>query len=351
MEEKRWKYNFDVMDTHSTHRPHTVNRQKLFQDVIHLYSMPSILQEAPFRVKFAGEKALDVGGVSRDMFSGFWCEVYSSYFDGGSVLIPAVRSGIEMSVYPVLGTIISHGFLSCGHLPIKLAFPVFLFGPTISITETMMIDSFADYLSTYESGFVGRAVALANNGECFPEELMSKLIDLFSKLGCCEIPNHNNFKRLVVEVATFNFTTKCMGTLYAMNSGIPKCHLAFWKDFSLCDFYKLYKSLAATPEHVLRILKEPECGNSAQARVFGFLTTFIGDMKQQELSSFLRFVTGSSVLIAKEITVTFNSLSGLALSQAVLELSTAYCSYQEFAAEFFTILRSDLSSTWAMDTM
>lgn len=58
------------------------------------------------------------------MFSAFWDDAYVRVFDGGSVLVPAVYPHVDMTVLPVLGTILSHGFLSSGFLPIRLAFPV-----------------------------------------------------------------------------------------------------------------------------------------------------------------------------------------------------------------------------------
>lgn len=359
VDDRRWKYNFDVIETRPG-RPHCVTRENLYDDVINLYSksLASVLQESPFRISFTGEKAIDVGGVSRDMFSSFWDKAYLTSFDGGNVLTPAMHPGIDTSVFSVLATILSHGFLSCGFLPIRIAFPVLaaiVLGPTIAIPEDMIIESFADYLSAYESDMVSKALHLASSTAPFSEELVSKLIEILSRMGCCEIPNTNNFRRMIAEVAKFTFITKCMGHLYALHSGIPAIHHAFWKELSVDELYRLYQVLVATPQRVLSLLVEPECLTAAEARVFGYLTMFIGDLKRQELSSLIRFITGSSVLVAREITVSFNSLSGLArrpighTCPCMLELSTSYCSYQEFANEFIGILRNDLPFVWAMD--
>ena len=62
--------------------------------------------------------------------------------------------------------------------------------------------------------------------------------------------------------------------------------------------YELYKALNEA--------------TSNQLRVLGYLITFIGDLTQRDLLNFLRFVTGSSVILDKRISVTFYSLSGLA---------------------------------------
>ena len=60
--------------------------------------------------------------------------------------------------------------------------------------------------------------------------------------------------------------------------------------------FDLYVALNATP---LDRIQEPEQANSAQARIFGYLSRLVGNMKKDELSRFLHFITGSSVVIEK----------------------------------------------------
>ena len=81
------------------------------------------------------EKAVDTGGMSRDIFSVFWECAYPKEIDGGDILLPASHPGVDMQDMVMLGTILSHGFLSCGYLPIRLAFPALcltVLGPTWS---------------------------------------------------------------------------------------------------------------------------------------------------------------------------------------------------------------------------
>ena len=47
-----------------------------------------ILQEHPFRIQFQGERAIDFGGVAREMFSIFYECVYQNLFDGSALLSP-----------------------------------------------------------------------------------------------------------------------------------------------------------------------------------------------------------------------------------------------------------------------
>ena len=102
----------------------------------------------------------------------------------------------------------------------------------------------------------------------------------------------------------------------------------------------MYKALNVTPAKVLEMLVEPEEMNSARDRVFEYLTQYIGNLNTDELRLFMRFITGSSVCLGKEILVTFNSMSGLGrhpLAHAcscTIELPTTYATYPEFVHDF-----------------
>ena len=117
---------------------------------------------------------------------------------------------------------------------------------------------------------------------------------------------------LILRVARHEFLVKPLGVLYALHAGVPEVHRNFWAGFSVQDLFDLYMSLNTTPAALIGRLEDPEELSSNQSRVFEYLTRFIGNMKQEELRRFLRFVTGSSVLIDKVIYVNFNNLHGFA---------------------------------------
>ena len=70
------------------------------------------------------------------MHYGGWKVAYQNVFDGGSLLTPLVSSDIDMSVRPTIGTIISHRYLACGFIPVRIAFPslaaILLIAPCMS---------------------------------------------------------------------------------------------------------------------------------------------------------------------------------------------------------------------------
>ena len=65
----------------------------------------------------------ELGGIS---FSAFWEEAYRECFDGASLLTPTLHPHVNMASYAILGKVLSHGYLSCGCLPVRIAFPTLL---------------------------------------------------------------------------------------------------------------------------------------------------------------------------------------------------------------------------------
>ena len=81
---------------------HTVVRCDIFESVVSLYTCQDILNDYPLRIQFQGEKALDYGGVRREMFSSFFEEMYRKLFDGNVLLTPVVHLQIELCVLTYL---------------------------------------------------------------------------------------------------------------------------------------------------------------------------------------------------------------------------------------------------------
>jgi len=75
--------------------------------------LEKVTLEYPFWVHFKGEIAIDVGGVTRDMFSAF-AEAYLRLFHGACLLFPAMHASACMEMFPLLGAIISYAYLVAG---------------------------------------------------------------------------------------------------------------------------------------------------------------------------------------------------------------------------------------------
>ena len=340
---------------------HTVRREHIFDDVIEMYlGDMGIVREFPLRVNYSDERAIDTGGVARDMFSMFWETAYVKMFDGGTLLIPAVHHQVEMEKFPLLGAIISHGYMVCGFLPAKIAFPILaavLLGAATKISDKVIVESFIDSLVTYDGEVLKEAfmACKAHPDKQFNSELQGKLVNLMSRFGCRDVPKPDNLRRLALEIGRHEFTVKAVGAVFAMNSGLPRPHQKFWNEYSVEKLYSLYKSLIANHEEVIKMITEPDTMNCAEERVYGYLIRFVGSLKSEELQGFLRFVTGSSVMLPNDITVIFNAATGLTRAIAsrtcssTIVVPTTYVTYPDFAHDFHCILQSDFG--WIMDAI
>lgn len=347
--------------------PHLIRRSNIYEDVVTLYnsSGEDIFRERPFRVRFHKEKALDIGGVSRDMFSAFFEEMYIKLFDGSSLLTPIDYAKFKVSPYPILGTIMSHAYLVAGVLPVKIAFPTLcamLLNNADLIPDDVMISSFVDSLNNFEASIVSAALQVVKDQKNFSKEIEAKLIDIYSRYGVYEVPKPGNLLELVTGISRHHFFRKPAAAIAEVRSGIPEVYSDFWKSMSIGDFFSIYRAMQVSTEKVLRMIDKVTLNNSGQKRVFGFLQQYIGNMRHDELRRFLRFVTGSAVCSSRAIGITFNNVDGLARRPIghtcphILELSTSYKSCQEFANEFSCILSNDEYGeygeyTWQMDAI
>jgi hypothetical protein len=57
-----------------------------------MYADENVMKKYPFFVRFDGEKAVDLGGVTRDMFSAFFEVLYLKLFDGSSLFYPTTNA-------------------------------------------------------------------------------------------------------------------------------------------------------------------------------------------------------------------------------------------------------------------
>ena len=315
------------------------------------------MHQLPLKVSFRGEKAVDTGGVGREFFSCFWEEAYKEAFDGASLLTPAVHAHVDSASLPQLGKVLSHGYLSCGFMPVQIAFPTLaasLLGPTIAIPLHIMVQSFKDYLSSVDRSTVQEALAF--KGDSYPSELTIQLVNVMSRYGCREIPTPKNFTHLLQGIAKHEFISRPFEAITLINSGIPLEHRPFWEPKSVPQLYQLVTTLSVSPHKILAQIEEPFFNNKGEERVFGYLQQYVGNMKHDEAQRFLRFVTGSSVCLPTKITVTFNGLTGAARRPMAhtctsdLVLPHTYMTYIDFMNEFTAVLSND-DYCWEMQSV
>lgn len=337
---------------------HEVSREDIFSSVITLFRLKHdiIAAEIPLRISFKGERALDAGGVSREMFSAFFEVLYTRHFDGAGLLHPVVNPHVKDSDLRLFGFIISCAYISSGILPMKISFPCLsaILLPNPEVPDKIFIHGLLESISVHDAEIIREGFKYTSE-PCFSTLLQAKLVDVLGSLDCREVPNPQRFHDVVVDVANYHLLRKPSSVISGMHAGIPQIHSPFWQGLECTEFFNVYQAMQATPSKVLEMLSDVMSMNPKEEKVICYLRQYIGNMRQNETQAFLRFVTGSSACSSNPLLIVFNSEEGMARRPIAhtcgftLELSTQYDSYSDFAGEFSAVLSNSDGLSWRMD--
>ncbi len=345
------------MDTVKDHvregKQHSIYRSSIIRDVLALHGTEAACSEYPFQVKFMDEPGLDFGGVTRDMYCAFWASAYESHFDGSNVLVPLMQAGMEQTTFVQFGRVLAHGFLTCQMLPIRIAFPTLacsLISTSVAISDRILLTTFLDFLAPYEGEIISEALTEADHPDVKDFSQKSAVESILGRFGARKLPSKGNLRNLIRDIAELLFVIQPLPACHLMHSGIPPKHVEFWSSLTTDELYAMYQGMAVSAKRIANSFVEPSTySNPNEERVYGYLLQCIGNLPQEELSLFLRFVTGSSVFCNWPIYITFNGLTGLArrpiahCCTCMLELSSAYESFFEFNKEMKTVLAEQSS--------
>jgi len=339
---------------------HVIDRANLYSEVLDLYRAGRIVDECPMYIKFKDEAAIDAGGVQRDMLSAFWEIAYKRLFEGSSILTPMIHPQIDLTVFPIVGRILSHGYLASGFLPVRIALPTMLailLGPSVEISNDVLTDALLDFITINERKLIKEALAL-KNATSFPPEMMQDLLGILTNFGCRSPPGPATLLSVIEQVAKYEFIAKPAAGISLINAGIPKKHRDFWNRLSTQGVKKLYDNLTISSQRVLNLLSFPHFSTAQEERVGGYLRTLVGRVSPEELRRLIRFITGSSVCSEKSIRVGFNGLTGFArrpiahTCDSTLELPVAYNNYSDFYDDIRCILaETENEFSWRMDSL
>lgn len=282
-------------------------------------------------------------GMIRDVLTEFWTEFYERCTSGCSVKVPITRHDFQEEEWKAVSRIILKGWLDFGYFPVGIA-PTILEECIYGKLYSNVLDTFFQYLPSSD------AVTLKTACENFYEIDHDDLVDVLSSHNGRIIPTENNVKAICIEIAKKELVHD------------PRFVVDMWKEvltplsekLPLSEFQGIYKSLIPTTKKILALLSFPDVVSGGQSDTILYLKKFIKEMELEILKSFVRFCTGSDLLVKDVdcIKVTFCHLEGLSRRPVahtcgcVLELSDNYVNFPEFRAEFNAVLRSGI---WTMD--
>ena len=178
------------------------------------------------------------------MFSSFFDAMYPILFDGNVLLSPVVHPQIDLAMFSTIGTIISHSYLTCGILPIRIVFPSLvrcILGMSAVVSDSILTETFIDSLSSHEADSFKEAVTQVKQNptiKAFSEDLSSKLVAVLSRFGCRQYPSPSKLKQMLTQVASFEFTMKPAVAITAIHQGIPSVHAPFGSNLVLLAFWQ-----------------------------------------------------------------------------------------------------------------
>ncbi len=129
---------------------------------------------------------VDIGGVYRDMLSSFWDEACRRLFDGSA---PVLHPQVDMAILPVLGKVLSHGYLATGFLSVQVCFLVLtvVLLKCTDIKEDFLVRAFLSQSSVAAEGVLRRCLKVKE----FSSDDQAQLITIFSVVRLCPLGNAN----------------------------------------------------------------------------------------------------------------------------------------------------------------
>lgn len=212
-----------------------------------------------------------------------------------------------------------------------------LFGAVYSdLTET-----FLPFVSCQECEVLKEAL------QNFSSVEMDDLLEILDNYECRRTVSTDNLPTILMEISHKELVQKLMFVIDCWRDiAKPKLNLSYE------NLTKMYADLKPTPRKVSKLLKFPAGMTAKQKDVAHHLQRYIRELGEEQLCKFLRFCTGSNLIVSDCVTVFFTEMSDFMRRPIgrtcgmVLELSDSYESFPVFCSEFNDVLSNNV---WVMD--
>ncbi|KAL4226851.1 hypothetical protein ACF0H5_014830 [Mactra antiquata] len=285
------------------------------------------------------EIAEDGGGVTRDSLTEFWDEFYEQCTLGTSQKVPFLRHDFDEEEWRAVAKIICFGWTSQGYFPLQLSLP-FMEQSIFGLFTTDVAESFYKVVPDHESKCLRNAIT------DFSKIDLEELLDVLDAHDVRKSPNQSNIARIVQEIAHKELIQTPMFVAYCWGDILK--NILITED----QLNELYLNLKPSPRSVIKLLSFPDTMTIEETSVSQHLKRFVRELDSDHLRKFLRFTTGSDLMIIKTIYVSFVNVTGFArrpvahTCSCMLEISSSYESYPQFRSEFISVLESNI---WIMD--
>lgn len=278
-------------------------------------------------------------GVARDVISTFWQQLFSSATVGDVEKVPAIRHDYQQSQWRAMGHILVYGFEKLSFFPLGLSRAFIascLFGEDQIDTE-YLLSSFRCYITADEREVYDKVLV----GDVTDND--DDLLDFLGNYKCFKSANKGNIKAIISELAHQELIQRprYIAQCWAEPLSVLKTKAPFKSPQDISAFYEEKRPTAK--KVIKAILANP--ANEAERQSLDFLKKFIRSLDVKSLESFLKFTTGSCMMLQHGISISFTTMEGLARRPIahtcgpLIELPCTYQTYNELAEELTNILR------------
>jgi hypothetical protein len=342
-----------VIEQQQQHQILKIHRLNVKKDMINAFKDPSVMDCDLTFVFIDGRGNEEKGsgvGVVRDVLSLFWKEVYDSLLIGENERVPFIRHDYNRLDWEAIARVLLKGYRMCQYLPLLLSktfLSYVLFGESSISDPSILVQSFMQYISADERRIIDKC--LSGDLDFENEDEFKELLDVLKMYDCRSRVTQENIKKVIQEIAHKEIIQKPQYVTDCWKDIVQTLAETFPTPNSLTDMYERVKP--SVSKIIKCIQSFPQ--SDAERECLGFLRRYIRGLDTPEkLATFVRFISGSELMLFEGIQVTFTDLSGLErrpiarTCNTLLQLPTTYQSFPELREEFNHILAAD---NWEMD--
>ncbi|XP_026017406.1 uncharacterized protein LOC143421518 isoform X2 [Maylandia zebra] len=321
----------------------TIRHTDTLHDMITAFSDEEILTKTLNVKRILPDNTEEPGtgsGILRDVLTCFWHEFYERCTLGATIKVPFIRHDFPAEKWKAVGRILLKGYQECQYFPNKLAIP-FMEQVLFSGVYSDLKAHFLQFVSSQECDVLMEAV------KDFSAVDLDDLVEILDSYGCRKRITAETLPTILDEIAHKELVQKPMFVIDCWREIIDP-HISLSPE----GLTKLFSELQPTSKKVCQLLKFAVDLTPQQKEVKNHLKRFIRELDNIKLQKFMRFCTGSDLIVTNSIYVEFQDMTEFTRRPVgrtcgnVLQLANSYENFPDFRSEFNAVLESNV---WVMD--
>ncbi|KAJ8007783.1 hypothetical protein DPEC_G00097780 [Dallia pectoralis] len=324
----------------------TIHHANTFNDMITAFSDEEIFNRALNVRRILPDNREEAGigsGLLRDVLTCFWQEFYDRCTLGTTVKVPFIRHDFPAETWKAIGRILVKGYQDCQYLPNKLALP-FLEQVLFNNVYSDLKAHFLQFVSSQEREVLMQAMSNLSAVDS------DDLVEVLDNYDCRRRITAETLPTIVDEISHKELVQKPMFVIDCWREITHHHHISLSPE----AVTKLFSDLQPTTKKVCKLLKFGVDLTTKQKEVVNHLKRFIRELDESKLQKFLRFCTGSDLIVSDSIYVEFEEMTEFTRRPVghtcgkILHIADSYENFPDFRSEFNAVLESNV---WVMDVV